>query len=101
MVERVAKVFVRVDGSAVEMDFIVDMRSGGAAAAADVSDDVTAFDVLAGGDGESRHVTEERLDAVAVVDDDDAAVSVAHFSGNNDTVCRGMDGLAIVSTDID
>ena len=48
MVKRVAKIFMRVDRCSVQMNFIVDVRASGAAATADISDDVTAIDVLAG-----------------------------------------------------
>ena len=47
-----AEVFVRIDGSVVDANFVVKMWTGGAAAETDIADRVAAMNALARCDGE-------------------------------------------------
>ena len=52
------------------------VRTGGAAFAADVADDVAAMDVLTGGDGECGEMSVKGVDAVAVIEPEQQTVGV-------------------------
>ena len=62
-----AEIFVGIDGDVLDADLVVQMGRGGAAGGADVSDDLPAADVLAGGDGEAGEMSVAGGDAVSVV----------------------------------
>src|SRR5438309_7660759 len=74
-----SEILVRVDGGVADTNLVVEVRTGGAAAHADISDDLASDHGLAVHDGESGHVSIAGLDAVAVVEDDFAAVAVDHL----------------------
>ena len=95
-----AKVFIGIDRSVVDADFVVEVRAGGAAAEADIADGVAAMHVLAGGDGEAGKMAVARRDAVSVIHHDGLAVS-AHEIGEGDYAVGGRDDwMAIVAADI-
>src|SRR5260370_34225689 len=73
--DRHAEILVGINRGVAESDFIVKMRTGGAAAGADVADGVAAMDVLPGRDREAGKVAVAGGDAVAVVHHDGLAVS--------------------------
>src|SRR5690349_13269825 len=83
---RVEDVLERIDRVVVHAHFIVKVRTGGAAGGTDVADDVAAFHVLAGADGEAGEVAVARRVAVAVRDVDDVAVAVGPLRLDDDAV---------------
>ena len=90
-----AEILVRIDGDALDSDFVVKVGRCDAAGGAHVSDDLSAADVLAGGDGESGKVSVTSGDTVAVIDGDEASVSAHEFGGADDTVACGVDRSAV------
>ena len=90
-----------VDGDVADADLVVEVGAGGAAAVADVAQDLAADDGLAGDHGEAGHMTIDGLDAVAVVDDDLTAVAVLHLGGDDSSVSGGADGNTVGGGDVD
>ena len=96
-----AQILIRIHRGVVDADFVVKMRTGTAAAEADIADHVAAADVLAGGNREARKVSEARNDAVAVLKNDRSTVP-AHEISEIDYAIRGCDDwLAHRGRDID
>src|SRR5262249_19070897 len=96
----VAEVLVRIHRRVVDVHFIVHVRPGGASRETDIADGVTARDALSGNDGEARHMTVERRDAVAMVDDDRAAVAVMEVRFDDGAVRRRDDALSVATADV-
>jgi len=65
-----AQIFVGIDWSLVDADFVVEVRTGAPAAEADVADDFAAMHVLSGSDRETGQVAEAGIDSAAMVDHD-------------------------------
>src|SRR5882757_4193331 len=66
-----------------------------------VADHLSSCDRLPGHNGKTRHMTEERLDSMAVVDDDLTTVAVCHLRRTDDAVSRGDDRGSVGSADVD
>src|SRR5216683_1723560 len=98
--ERGAKVTPGVDRGAVEADFVVHVRPGGAAADSGVADDLSALDAHAGNDREGGKVPVSRGDAEAVVHNHQSSVARARFRGRHDSVSRSVNGLAVLGGNI-
>ena len=98
---RQAQILMRIDGSVVDADFVVEVGTSAASALADVSDRVSAVYVLAGDAGEAAQVTIANCgNAVAVVHNHGASVA-AHEVGKHDHAISGRKyGLAVVGSDI-
>ena len=86
-----AEIFVGIDGDVLDADLVVQMGRGGAAGGADVSDDLSAVDVLAGGDGEAGEMSVAGGDAVSVVEFDEVSVTVHDVGEGDDAIGGGMD----------
>lgn len=69
----------RVNVHTVDLELVVQVRSGGQAGGADIADDLALLDRAAGLDalGKALHVAVQRLVAVAVLDDHGIAVTTA------------------------
>ena len=76
------------------------MGRGDAAGCADVSDDLAAMNVLAGGDGESGEVAVAGGDAMAVIDGDEVSVAAHEFGEGDDAVGGGVDRGAVGNRNI-
>src|SRR5579863_9674861 len=85
-----AEIFVGIDWGVVDADFVVEMGAGAASAIADVSDGVAAVDLLACSDREIGQVAVAGGDAVAVIENNGAAVA-AHEVGEFDDAVGGRD----------
>ena len=96
-----AEVFVRINWSVVDADFVVKVRPGGASAFPDVPDHVAAMHVLASSDAKSGKVTVAGADPVSVVDHDGLAVSAHVVGKGHNAVSWGDDGMAEIAADID
>ena len=96
-----AQILVGIHRGIVDADFIVKMRTGAAAAEADVADHVAAADVLAGGNREAGKVSEARNDAVTVLKNDRSTVPAHEVSEIHDAICGCDDWLAHRGRDID
>src|SRR6202035_4782869 len=90
-----------VDGGAVEADFVVEVRAGGAAGAADAADRVAAVDALAGADVDLGEVAVAGGDAEAVREVDRLAVAAGRGGEHHQAVGGGEDGLAGGGGDVD
>src|SRR5271154_6062348 len=73
--DRQAQVFVGVDWSVVNADFVVKVRTSAASAFTHEGDGIAAVHVLTGNDGEACQVTIAGADAVTVVDHDGSSVA--------------------------
>ena len=97
---RSARIVKRVLAHAVDRDLPVQMRAGGVAGRADITDRLALGDLLAGGDRDGTHVAIERGDAVAMVDDDTVAIT-GHSAGRDDRAAVGRnDARAIARADV-
>src|SRR5690349_11132632 len=74
----------RVDGAAVDPDFIVKVAAGRTAGRAHVTDQLAAGDTLAGADEDPRQVAVAGFDTAAMVDLDEVAVTAAIVAGLGD-----------------
>src|SRR5262249_21915714 len=74
LVLRPRQQFERIDGRSVQQDLVMQVRRRRAARRANVADDFAALDLLANAHGVAREVTEARLDAETVRDQDRVAV---------------------------
>ncbi len=74
----VTQVFVRIDGGIVNADLVVQVRAGAVPGGADVAKDVSAADILSCRDRKPGKMGIKGLNAVAMVDNHFASVSVAH-----------------------
>src|ERR1700736_5888210 len=83
-----AEVFVRIDGRVVDADFIVEMRARRSSAGADITDNVAAMNVLAGGGGEAGKMAVAGTDAVTMVEHDDFAVTAKEVDEGDHPVRR-------------
>jgi len=72
-----SKVFVRVDWSSVDANFVMKVWSRAAAAQANVTDGVAAMDFLTRNYGKAGKVSIAGADAVAMVNGDRPAISAA------------------------
>ena len=95
-----ARIVERVLAHAVDRDFPVQMRAGGVAGRADITDRLPLGNLLADRHRDGAHMAVERGDAVAMVDDDAVAVT-GHGAGRNDRTAVGCDdGRAIARADV-
>ena len=90
----------RINRSAVDSNFVVEMRSGGAPAETDVSDDVATVDMLAADDGKTRQVAVASGDAMAVIQDQRSSIAAQHVGENHHTIRGCDDRLPIRCADI-
>ena len=65
----------RIDGLAVEMRFVMEMRAGRAARRAYTADDLAARDPCARFDGDAREMRVTRDQTAAMIDFDHAAIA--------------------------
>ncbi len=79
----------------------MEVRTGTAAAQANVADDVAAPHVLAGGDGEAGKVPEASDDSTAMFDDDRAAIAAQVVGEIDYPIRRRNHRLADNGGDID
>src|SRR6201996_7506622 len=96
-----AHVLVRIHRRVVDADLVVEVRTGGAAYAADVADDFAAVHILAGSDGKPGEMAIEGVDTVAVIEHDFLAVAAGGTGHQDGAVGRGADRLTHGSGDID
>src|SRR5205807_981257 len=82
-----AQVFVWINRSVIDPDFVVEMRTGRTTAQADVADCVTAVDLLSGDHGKVGEVPVAGADSVAVVNHNSAAVPPQEVSEGDYTIC--------------
>src|SRR6266404_2666293 len=98
--EGAAQVLVRIYGDVVDADFVVEVRTGAAAAQADVAEHVAASNRLAGCDGETGQVAVACADAVRVLHDDDASVAAHDVGEGDNAVRRRQHGAAVAGGDV-
>lgn len=91
----VAEVSPGIDRRVIEADFVVNVRAGGAAADADVTNDVAAVNLLAGLGIEIREVAVPGGHAEAVIDNDHPAIPGAITRRENDSISRDVDGISV------
>ena len=95
-----ARIVERVLAHAVDRDFPVQMRAGGVAGRADITDRLALGDLLTDGYRDGAHMAVERGDAVAMVDDNAVAVT-GHGAGRDDRAAVGRnDGRAVACADV-
>jgi len=99
--ERHTEVFVRIDRSVVDPNFVVKVRTRGASAFAYVPNQITTLYSLPRGNRKSRKVTVAGADAVAMVDHDRLAIPAHSIGERHHTVSRGDDRVSIAAADID
>src|ERR1051326_468473 len=95
-----AQVLVRIDRSVVDANFVVEVRTGRAAALADIADHVAAIHSLSSCDRIAGKVAVPGADAIAVVDDDGLAVAAHHLGDRHDAIRRGNNPGAVAAADI-
>ena len=79
----------RIDRSTVETHLVVQMKTGGPAGVADVTDDVAALDAFAGADRDPRQVTVARSQTEAVRDVDVVPQAASGLGLQHDAVGGG------------
>src|ERR1700677_637321 len=92
---------MRVDRRIVDANFVVQVRARGSPAVTDIADHFTTNHLLARDDCKARHVSVDRLNPVAVIDDDLAAIAVRHFSRLYSAIARSANGKPIRRADVD
>ena len=96
-----AEVLIRIDGSIVDANFVVKMRTGRATAQPDIADGIAAMNVLSRCSSESGEVAVTSRNAMAMVNHKELAVS-SHEIGEGDHAIRwGDNRMAIAAADID
>ena len=98
--DRDAEVFVGIDRSVVDANFVVEVRSGGASAEANVADGVAAMNLLAGCDRETGKVAVAGGDAVAMIHHDELAVSAEEVRESDYAIGGRDDRVAVGAADI-
>src|SRR5437764_11759122 len=81
-----AQVLMRVHRRVVNADFVVEVRPSAAAARSYVADDVAAMNGFTFSGCISGHVSEEGGGAMAVIDDDRAAIAVDIVSRSDSAI---------------
>ncbi len=100
MRNRHAEIFVRVDRSVVDADFVVKVWTGRASAQSNVSDCVAAPHVLPGNYRKVGEVTVTRADAVSVVNHHCATVAAHEISEGDRSIGRSHHWLPNASRNI-
>src|SRR5256885_1443168 len=91
---------MRVHRRVVNADFVVEVRTSAAAARSYVADDVAAMNGFTFSGCISGHVSEERGDAMAVIDDDRASIAVDIVSRSDSAIGGSDDRRSERSRDI-
>ena len=94
------KIFIRIDRSVVDANFVVQVGSGGASAETDITDGVTAMDVLARRDRETRKMAVAGGDAVAVIHHDQLPVPAHEIRKGDDAIRRSDDRVTVVAANV-
>src|SRR5437899_7752635 len=97
---REAQVFVGIDGSVIDADFVVEVGTGAAAAQTDISDGISAVHLLSCSYGEVCQVSVAGGEAVAVVNHDGPPIAAQEIGKDHHTVGRGYHRLSVRRTDI-
>ena len=95
------QILVGIDWGIVNADLVVQVRTGAVARRANVSQDVTAANVLSGNDCESRKMSVQGFHAVAVIDHHLSSVPVAHSSLDDGAVRRRANRVALAGGNVD
>src|SRR6267154_1281749 len=94
------EVLVGIDRSVVDSNFVVEVRTGGASAEADVADSVAAVDLLSRSDCKTGKVAVAGRDAVAMVHGDELAVSALELREGNYAIRRRDHRVAVSTANI-
>ena len=100
MGDRDAKVFIRIDRSIVDADFVVKMRAGGASAETDITDRVAAMNMLPRRDREAGEMAVASRDAVAMIHHDGLTVSAKEVGESDYAIGGGDDGMTVGAANI-
>src|ERR1700733_1913310 len=95
-----AEVFVRIDWSVVDANFVVKMWTGGAAAETDIADRVAAMNALARCDGEPGEMAIPGRDAMAMIHHNGLTVSAHEFGERNYAIGGRNHRMPIAAADI-
>src|SRR5215472_17253982 len=90
--ERKAEVLVGIDGCIEDADLVVEMGAGTASALTHIAQGIAAVNHLSQAHGKTGKMPVESTDAVAVIDNDRAAVAV-HQVGKLNHAIRGRNDL--------
>src|SRR3984885_560410 len=94
------QVLVRIHGRVIDADFVVQVRSGGAPAGADVADGVATMNLLPGGDRKAGKVAVAGGDPVAVIQHDGLAISAKEVGEDDYAVGRSNHCVAVRAANI-
>src|SRR5437867_6878170 len=95
------QVATRVDGRPVHAHLVVQVRARGASGGADRADRLATAYLLALADVELGEMTVERVEAAAVVDDDETTVASVATGEHDLAVAGGGDRMAVAGRDVD
>src|ERR1700688_261636 len=95
-----AQILVRIDGSVVNANFVVKMRTSRASAEANIADRVPTVDLLSGRDREAGKVAITSRNTMAMIHHDELAVSAHEISESNYAIGRCIDRVAVTAADI-
>src|ERR1700683_756977 len=94
------QVFVRISGLVIDGDFVVQVRSGGAPAGADVADGVATMNLLPGGDRQAGKGAAAGGEPVAVIQHDGLAISAKEVGEDDYAVGRSNHCVAVRAANI-
>src|SRR5271169_5526799 len=97
----IAEVAHRVDGSAIDADFVMNMRAGGASAHTDAAKYVASSDAHARRHRKAGQMAVPRFRAKAVVHDDQPAVAFVLFRVRHHAIAAGANYVAVLRGNID
>ena len=98
--DRKTKIFIRINRRVVDAHLVMEVRPGGTATEADITDRIATMDVLTGRDGKAGKMAVARCDAVAVIDDDELSVSAHEIRKGDYAIRRSHDRVAVVAANI-
>lgn len=90
----------RIDRAIVDAQFVMEMRAGRASGRADVTDNLSAINLIADLSIYFRKMSVTRRQTVAVVDLDHVSVTALPAGFRNDAVCRSDDRIAALAVDV-
>src|SRR6266446_10763549 len=100
MGEGESQIFMRINWSVVDTNFVMEVWTGAATAQADVADSIAAMDVLSGGHCEVGQVSVASADPVTVVDHDGTAVAAHEIRKAHHAVGGSHHALTIRRRDV-